>query len=350
MSIPNWVRYDPSGLIGSPSPVNMVVGARSYGKTYGFTKYCVGQWIKKGYQWVYGRRTKTSLQTMFKTGPFFAPLERNNEFPDWRLRQRGYVMEIKPANAAPKERWHTLGSFIPLSAAHSYKSSSTPNTRTLFMDEFIAENGERYLPQEPTDLMNLWETLDRRNDRVRIFMAANSADLVNPYFVEWNLRLPTKGKTKTYKHGQSSITIQYADDAEFRKYSEQSTIGAFTAGSRYESYALSNDFEADTDALIGEKPSEAQFRCEIIFRQQSYGIWCDPLEGNWFVNRKTTNDPDREKYILLRRDMRPNTVLLDRADPLLKTIKRAVMQGFCYFNSVRTREGFLKGMELVGLR
>lgn len=348
--IPKDVRYDPSGLIGSPSPVNMIVGARSLGKTYSFMRYGVAQWIKKGNQWVYVRRYDSNLRAMFKLGDFFKPLEDNNEFPEYRLRQRGKLMEIQPRTGGTKQPWHTFGQFIPLSQAHSYKATNAPNVTMLMMDEFIAEKGERYLPDEPDELMGLWETLDRRRDQVRIFMAANAADLVNPYFVQWGLQLPTKGKTKTYRHGQSTITIQYADDKRFRDAAEKTSIGAFTSGSQYERYALSNDFEGDDNVLIAEKPSNAQFRCEIIFKRQSYGVWCDPTEGDWFVSRKVSADPGRESYTLLRRDMRPNTILLDRADPLLKTIKRAIMQGFCYFNSIRTREGFMKGMELVGLR
>ena len=349
-SIPKSARYDGSGLIGSPSKVNMGIGARSMGKTYFFMRHGVRQWIRKGSQWVYVRRYESNLSAMNKLGDFLRPLEIENEFPDYHLRQHGKILEIKPVDGGTKQRWHTMGQMIPLSKARGYKGGNTPDVRTLVFDEFIAEKGEQYLEDEPDYLLNLWETIDRRRDLLRLYLLANAADLVNPYFVQWGIQLPPKGKTKTYKHRRSTITIQYADDAAFKRAAAETDIGSFTAGSAYDRYALDNEFVDDPTVLISDKPPEAQFRCELIFKRQSYGIWMDINEGNWFVTRKVVKDPDRERYVLLRRDMRPNTILLARADPLLKTLKRAIMQGFCYFNSVRTREGFMRGMELLGLR
>lgn len=207
-----------------------------------------------------------------------------------------------------------------------------------------------YWPDEVDSLMGFWETVDRRNDRTRIYMAANAADVVNPYFAEWDLTLPTKGKIKTYQHNESSITIQYADDAEFKRYASRTSIGRFTAGTNYARYAQDNEFLADTEALIGIKTSASLFRCELRFNMKNYGIWFDMQEGNWYINSQIPNDDGRERYALLRRDLKPNTILLERASPVLKTLKRGIQQGYVFFDTVAHRESFLKSMGLLGLR
>lgn len=149
-----------------------------------------------------------------------------------------------------------------------------------------------YWPDEVDALMGFWETVDRRNDRTRIYMAANAADSVNPYFTEWDLTLPTKGKTKTYPHNESSITIQYADDAEFRKYASRTNIGKFTAGTNYARYAQDNEFLADTEALIGTKTSASLFRCELGFNRKTTesGSTCRKATGTSTARSQRTTD------------------------------------------------------------
>lgn len=347
--IPKSARYDPSGLLGSKSFINIVIGARTMGKTYAFMKQGVSSYLKDGSQWIYLRRYDTEIKSILTLGDFFGPLRLNDEFPGIVLRVKGRLMQLR---RAPKEPWENFGAFVALSAAKNYKSANLPHVTMIFYDEFIAESGvgAQYLSGEPDRLLGFWETVDRRLNKTRIYMAANAADLVNPYFVEWGLQLPTLGKTKTYRHNEGTITIQYADSAKFREASRQTAIGRFTAGSSYENYALENKFAQDTNTFIAPKTPESRFRCELRFHGHNFGVWYDLQEGDWYICRKIADDPDREIFTLLRRDMRPNTILLDRADPLLKTLKRAVMQGYCYFDSVRTREIFLESMALLGLR
>lgn len=343
--IPVSARWDPSGLFGSPSPVNMVIGARSLGKTFGIVKRAIRNHIKNGEQFVYLRRTDKEITRMLGVSDFLAPFAEY--FPEWEMRIRGRVMEMRQKGT--EDNWATLGVFVPLSAAASYKSSALPKVSIIFFDEFISERG-MYWPDEVDSLMGFWETVDRRNDRTIIYMAANAADVVNPYFAEWDLTLPTKGKTKTYPHNDSSITIQYADDAEFRKYASRTNIGRFTAGTNYARYAQDNEFLADTEALIGTKTSASLFRCELGFNRKNYGIWYDMQEGNWYINGQIPKDDGRESYALLRRDLKPNTILLERASPVLKTLKRGIQQGYVLFDTVARRESFLKSMGLLGMR
>jgi len=357
VGIPKSARYDPSGLLGSPSPVNIIVGARSLGKTYGFTKRAVRNWIEKKEEWIYLRRYDTELKDSKTgdTGSFFSQIESNQEFPEWELRTLGNLMQIRktsPEEVPDKEKpkWQTFGYFLALSKAQSYKGLNLAKVSMIVFDEFILERRvPPYLQGEPDRLMNLWETVDRRNDRVKVFMLANAADIVNPYFTQWGLQLPTKGKTKTYKYRGSSITIQYADDAEFRKYSKATNIGAFTSGSSYEQYALENSFLNNTTELIGDKPSTAHFHYSLVFNNIEYGVWIDYKRGDFYVNRKIP-DQEHPTFTLIRDDIRPNILMLERINPLMRALKRAIMEGYTYFDSVQTRSNFLVGMELLGIR
>ncbi len=74
--IPTSVRWDPSGLFGSPSPVNMVIGARSLGKTFGIVKRAIRNFIEAGEQFVYLRRTDKEITRMLGVSDFLSPLRR----------------------------------------------------------------------------------------------------------------------------------------------------------------------------------------------------------------------------------------------------------------------------------
>lgn len=354
-AIPKSVRYDPSGLLGSPSPVNIIIGARSLGKTYGFTKYAIRDYINNNNQWVYLRRYDTEL-TDSRTGDsqsFFSQIVLNSEFPDYDFRVLGNQMQMTKTdqtNDKGKQVWDTFGYMLALSKAQSYKGMNLANVKTIFYDEFILEKRvPPYLPNEPDRLLNLWETIDRRNDRTRLYLAANAADIVNPYFTGWGLQLPSKGKTKTYKYRNSSITIQYADDAKFREYAKQTNIGAFTAGSSYEQYALENTFINAGEHLLMDKPSSALFRFALVMKGKEFGVWIDVKEGNWFVNTKTPSEP-YESFTLIRDDLRPNIIMLERTNPIMRRMKRAIMEGFLFFDTIQTRQQFLVNMELLGIR
>ena len=352
--IPKSARYDPSGLLGSPSPVNIVVGARSLGKTYGFTKYAVRNYLNNGEEWIYLRRYDTELKDSSVGGKegVFAALIKENEFPKHEFRVEGSKMQIRLISKSDDkgDPWQTFGYMMALSKAQSYKGTNLPKVTTIFYDEFILERKvPPYLKNEPDVLMNFWETIDRRNNRVRLYLAANAANIVNPYFMQWNLQIPTKGKTKTYKIGRSSITVQYADDAIFKTYARETTIGAFTSGSSYENYALENTFKGDDGAFIAKKTSKALYAYCLIIKGEEYGIWCDAKRGEYFINKQILDD-DEKTFVLIKEDLRPNVMILERIHPILVILKRAVQYGCCYFSDVKVKQSFLNGMELLGIR
>ena len=342
-------RYDPSAILGSPSPVNIVVGARRYGKTYSLVRHGIRRYIRKGETFVYLRRSDNELKDTLggsKTG-FFNPFVTNNEFPGYELRINGRIMEIKPDG---EKKWQTMGSLMALSLAQNYKGrNEAGETGTIIFDEFIKEKGRtQYLPNEPEQLLGLWSTLDGYRDRTRVYMLANAADLVNPYFMEWHLTLPAPGEMVTTPHGNSSITIQNAFGADFAEEVKHTNIGRFMAGSDYERYALNNEFRQQTGVFVAEKPSDARYRYSIMFAGTEYGIW-QSRSGDLYI-APPAHDADRPIYVLLRDDMRPNLVQIERVSPLLRIIRNAWAGGYLWFVTDQDRERFTQCLRLIGVR
>ena len=348
-TIPKNARFDPSAALGSGCFINIVTGARSFGKTYAFKKYCIKKFLETGETWAYLRMFDSTLDTMLQetSEPFFSDICRNNEFPGYLLRTCGRRMEIAKNEEKPK--WKTFGMFVALTTFDARKGTTTANLSTIVFDEFISERRAQGYPPNPVDkLLNLWETFDRREDRTRIFMLANAADLVNPFFKAWNICEIPKGTCRKFKVGNAHVFYQNAYSSEFKKYSDKSAIGALTAGSAYERYASSNEFKQSTGLFVAKKPKTARCYATVTFREQTFGLWRDGFCGDIFVTRKGAKDSI--PVVLTKADMRPDYTLIEFHSPLLKSVVKSYRCGQLFFDSDRTREGFLDMLGLCGLR
>lgn len=350
MEIPKSARYDPSKVLGSDCFINIVTGARSLGKTYAFKKHCIRKYLKTGETWAYLRTFDTTLDTMLHDSaePFFSDIEQNDEFPDWQLRTWGRLMQIAPAGQE-KPKWKTFGMFVALTTFDARKGMTNANLNTIVYDEFISEKRGLGYPARPVDkLYSIWETFDRKRDKTKIYMLANSADLVNPFFRAWGITDIPRGTCRKFPVGDAAIFYENAYSAEFRKYSDQSAIGRLTRGSDYDRYANANEFAASSGLFVAKKPKGARCYSVIKFREHTFGIWTDGLSGDKYVTRKGT--PDAVQMVLTREDMRPDYVMIQSHGPLLKGICNTYRCGQLFFESDQLREGFTEMLGLCGLR
>lgn len=353
MSIPKIYRYDVSAVLGSNCAINIVTGARSFGKTYGWKKQGIKQYLKHGWTWGYLRTFDQEIKDLLADGneAFFSDIIRNNEFPGYTFRCLGRLMQIAKLDEKGKpKKWETMGQLLALTKAQSYKGKAVANMHLLVFDEFIRETR---IPPYPRDcvgmLMNLWETLDRREDRVKIVMLANAADIVNPYFVAWHIVPPPVGGKKRVKVGNGYIFVQNCWSKEFEEHADKSAIGALTAGSKYASYAQMNQFRNDDDNFIEKRPKRTQALRNIRWGEQTFCIWVDlDMNGKMYVCGKSVADVPT--LVLMREDMEPDLYMIERSDPILKGYARCYRNGLMRFDSVQCREQFCDVLTMCGIR
>lgn len=341
MDADNSVYYDGAKLIGYGAPVNMVIGERSEGKTYYFKRRGIRNYLKDGSTWVYCRRYDKTLKAMLAKHDFFGDIVRNNEFPGIEIKVEGRTMRLRRGESEP---WETFGYFTALNSAQTYKGTTDPTCTMLVYDEFINElRVPPYLPNEPTVLMNYWETLDRREDRVKIFMLANAADMVNPYFLEWNIVLDKPG-FRRYMNGM--LVVQWDDNPAFAAAAAESNIGKFTMGTSYDDYARGNIFIGSGDEFIEPKPAQARPACIITFMSQQFGVWKDPQAGRYYITKKIPKNVI--EFALTTSDHRPNLIMLEQADPFIKALVMHYRFGMLFFDKPATRESFVNALRRLG--
>lgn len=320
--------YSFDRLLSYGGTINMSVGARGLGKTYGAKRLVIRNAVRRGEEFVYVRRFKTELKHV---STFFNDIAA--EFPDYEFRVAGRTASYRRRDDEDAP-WTTMGYFIALSSAATLKSVSYPKVTTMIFDEFIIETGSRrYLPGEVDTFLDLYSTIDRNQDRVRVLMLSNAVRSVNPYFVEWHL---SPGKT-FQRRGNGYVVCEIIDNETFAARVSETKFGRFIRDNspEYAKYAIDNEFADDTPALLGGKPPDAVVAGVIRTRVGTFSVWV--RDRNYWVQKRLPKGARRWCYAI-----RPNDgeTLLTRSHPYTEMMRSAFRNGRMRFDCAESREMF----------
>ena len=290
--------YSLNRVLSYGSFLSFLIGERGCGKTYSVTKWLVGQYIKKGYQFVYMRRYKSDLKKSVPT--FFDSLIHNNEFPDHELKVKGNSFYID-GNLA--------GYAVTLSTVQDLKSSNFDMVKFIMFDEVIIDEGQKkyYLPNECEAFLSGLESILRMKNG-RVFLLGNAGNLVtNPYFLYFGMSIPTQSDIRTFKDGL--ILLQYMKNDEYREAKKQSLIGRLVEGTNYEKYAIENQDTRINSDFIEKKKGTAKFNFAIKYNGLTFGIWFDYNEGKIYVSDDYYHT-SYNIFALTTKDHTENTMLM----------------------------------------
>lgn len=338
--------FDGGKLISYGCPISIACGVRSVGKTYYYKRRAVKRFLSDGYTWSYLRRYDEQLKKQLQEGGFYSDVIADNWFPHHEIRINGRIMEIKGED---EKKFHTFGQFFSLNAFESKKGANWSQMRDLVLDEFIKSKGmSRYLPNEVEALYNLWDTYDRRRNLVKVTLLGNAIDMINPYFLEWGIAITDDMPEYTRWHNGTVALQVTRGSAEFREHVDDSDIAKVTRGTAYDAMATDNSFgNLSDDFVVKALPTRAKCMYGITFQGRTFSVWVDNLQGEYYVMR-AKRPQNVMVFALTRDDMRPNMVMLERSSKLLKMLGRMYRYGYCFFDSVRTREQFLTMLQMLG--
>ena len=294
--------------------INLIVGNRGGGKSYGAKEWGIDNFIKKREQFGYIRRYKEDLKDPMKK--FFDDIK--HRYPDYEFKtdSKCFYIRLKPED--DKEPWtddDIAGYGFFLSTADNRKSIPYPKITTLIFDEFLLDDGNQmYLRNEPKKLLSLYETIARPgtdHPRVVLFMLANALSITNPYFLYWDLKMPTtqdKNGKYIWKHPSRPILVEDVRNEKFIEAKLNTEFGKLIAGTDYADYSINNKFLLDDDTFIEKKSPKSRYYFTFIYKTKSFGVWIDQSEGKMWVS----NDIDPSyplKYAITLKDHQPNTML-----------------------------------------
>jgi hypothetical protein len=316
------IYWKPDRLLSYDRVMNMVIGGRSIGKTYGIKKQIIKEFIEKGHQFIYLRRYKGELK---KVGQFFDAVSQ--EFPNHEFKVKGREFWIDGKKA---------GYAVPLSAWQSEKGVDYPNVRTIFFDEFLREkDNSRYLDNEVNALFNIGRTVFRNRNNVRYLMASNATSIVNPYFLTLDIVPDLNKRFNAYK----DVVVEIPDSKEFTATQAETKFASLIKNTDYGQMDLNNKFMNDSYTFVEKRSKHAKFLCSIVFEGFTFGIWCDPVAGLYYMSQ--AHDPNTKKvFALTDEDHNINRFLLDNYKnhfELFKTVQ-AFKHSYLRFDSILVRK------------
>lgn len=315
---------------------NFIVGMRGVGKTYGWKKWAIKEFLKTGDEFIYVRRYKTEVsQKNLRT--FFADV--SEEFP-------GVKFAVKQNQLFINDKY--AGQAIPLSTAKILKSVSFPRVNKICFDEFILDKGTyRYLPDEVTNFLELYSTVARLRD-VRVFFLSNALTVSNPYFDYFNVRLPHGGKT--IARTGDEILVEVIREAEYTAAAKKTRFGSIIDGTEYGAYNMGNEFYRDNRNFVQKKTAGAEYYFTVKFCGADYGLYVDYKEGLLFVSMDV--DPsDVKVYALTNDDHRPNALLMSGPRSVyLQTLANMYAVGAVRFESIGVKNNFTPAIKMISRR
>lgn len=360
------IYYDINETLTHNCLWNFICGNRSAGKTYGFKKWAIKDWIKNKNQFGYIRRYETEVDKG-KLDKFFDDIVNNNEFPDYEFKVEGltfYAREnLKPSevefdkDGLPKPNtkpWEVIGYCFILSKQITFKSVPFPYINKLLFDEFLIEEGVyRYLNNEIFAINDLYNTVARPGtDHIRVimFFMANAITFTNIYFLTYGLRPPAKGK-EYYKPKGKSLLLQMVAKTEMIERQKKTEYGQLIADTDYEKHAFENKFYLDDETFIQRKTNNSKYYFTMKYNGETFGVWIDYDEGILYVSEKV--DPCCQKvYALTQKDHKPNTMLIKSANKsiFLKAFMDCYKDGNVRFENMKVKNISYDIIKLLVLR
>jgi len=328
--------YDYNNILSRNAMINFILTNRGGGKTYGFKKKAINNFLKKGEQFIYVRRYKTEFKKILT---FFEDIKEQYPEHTFKCSKNFAYIDDKIA-----------GYFIPLSTANNEKSTAYPFVTLMGYDEFIIDKkNQRYLPSEPILLDGLIETVVRNRDNLTIVCLANNVTISNPYFEHWNIYPDFEKGIKTYNRGEK-ICVELNADEEFIKEKIKTRWGKLISNNKYGEHALYNKTLNDDETFImNDKPSNSKFVFSFILNNNEVGIWL--FDDMFYCDKKIINT-SKFRYALQKDDLTLDNRMVEKVNSssMIYVFKNAFKNGRVFYKNKYIKANVYDILKYIGIR
>lgn len=331
--------------------VNLIIGARGLGKTYGVRRYMLEDYIKNNICFVEVTRYREENNDV--AAKYFDRIIEDNIFPDYDFRVHNKVAEIRRNG---DKNWRTCGYFIPLSLQQQKKKSTYVNVRNICMDEIIIDPDDiyhHYLRNEYEQLANLVDTVtrERADDsklrKPRIFLLGNACDAYNPYFKHYDVPLePDFGLQ--WLDGKTCI-FDYVEDDKYAEQKTKNTVAGRMMKNNADVAAKNKFKHYNTDFL--EKPHK-HAKLTYVFRwlRREYGVYVDLRCGYVFVSSKYDAGAHVPYFAITTDDNKLNYLTANVAKDLIRNLTSYYALGYLRYDTVETQHAVIAMLRNFGVK
>lgn len=345
----HWNIYD---ILPYQRNFNLICSVRDLGKTYTVQKYVLDKCIERGQQFVYILRTDSEREK----GMFWGAFEKvcDKEFSckfECDKTTMYWLKEIEPERTITDNNGNTkllkpeyvkilLGHCVTLSEVYKVKKVSRPYVKYMIFDEYIIEDESRssYVGgyKEPNRLLTLYETIDRLEDRVVVFMLSNSLKFYNPYHIHKSFPVKNIGPGEIWMNKNVLYQRPIMSDA-LRKIKSESKFADMIAGTQYGDMSVHGEFIQDNFSFIGTRGRKSSYKFTVVSNGTNYGVWINH-EEKYVVISYMWNPQYPLRLALSTYDHNELTMMAGRGkSPHLKWLAKQYSYGYLKFENMKIK-------------
>lgn len=253
--------YSPNRLLSHNALISICLSPRGNGKSFSAKEKIIKNFLKDGSQAVYIRRTKVEIDEVKET--YWNDV--SIKYPDLDFKVIGDIGYINN---------EIVVHFIALSTSSNKKSASFPLVKLMVFDEYILTKTthNRYLKNEVTLLLDLYETVARTRENVRLLILGNAVSLVNPLFTYFDIVPNEEKRFQIFKGGL--ICLEMFKSHVFMEKKKTSKFGKLIEGTKYGDYVVENKALEDTEDFIIEWGND-KYKYLCSFKTEGFiiGVW-----------------------------------------------------------------------------
>ena len=204
MSNQKIVYYQLDNIEAENANFNIIYGERSNGKSYAVKhKKAINPYldsltdaINKRERFMLVRRWKEEIKPE-KIEQYFLDVDiyklTNGDYNCITLyKGKLWLSNYNPESRPQIKRGDYIGYCVALSTEQTYAGASYLDVTNIIFEEFMARSGAHssggYISDEPSKLMNLYSTVDRKRGTTKLWMVGNTISRVCPYFDDWGIK------------------------------------------------------------------------------------------------------------------------------------------------------------------
>lgn len=301
-----------------------VIGGRGYGKTYGFKRLCVKDFIYKQKKMIIIRDTIEACQTLTEAngakcfGDVFS-IEKNLAKHEYSINGLKITIDNKYA-----------GEIMPLNAFYKYKGNYY-DAENIFFDEFIPEQIQQYRGNRARAFSNTIETITR-DRKARVMLSANALDMGNDLLELFGIHIKN-GKYGFYLNKAKKVVIYYAPDSEaFENRKANSISGRLTKGTFLDASMSHNLFDEGECDIFETRDACDLYGIYYNFENECFRLYKAKKSNIYYVCKDINpNSYNYMRYVFKSNQLKPNREFADKST--LNFLKRILYNKQVKFES-----------------
>ena len=331
----HWNIYD---ILPYQRKFNFIEGKRVIGKSYTTQFYCMDRYLTRGQEFINLVRYKNALNKKSFEKKFDKVIQE--KYHDYKFKFTKEYMTLDGEVVCQN---------MAISSYQDYKSMSFPRVKHIIFDECLPENPKttRYVEgwNEPNLVLNIYDTVDRKEDRVICFFLGNLTSFYNPYHLHEVFKFPYIEEGKIWTGKNVLFQRATATDALIAKL-KASEFGQMTEGSEYGNFASGCTYQDEDQSMIDSLPVGCKFIFTIIYKGFSFGVWTN-RQGSLIYVSKKYEEKNKRVYALTLEDHTENTLITKCKDSLIGWLATGFKNGKVRFENEETKIKALEGIRLI---